>query len=159
MKIQSESDIITNSSSEAFMIVNKNSITSIKQAIAPLLRMMHIDETIDNVLEIVPAYDNYKKAIEHLILTGRCAPDYSEEYGEGRRSWNVDGYPVCSGKSEITPEIFEKAVYDFMDETCYKSDYPLIHDIKIKPKKPQYKQLADSIHNILYSTDYEAFYC
>lgn len=156
VKIQSESDIITNSSSEAFMIVDQDSITRIKQAAGHLIGIMGIDETVNNVLEITPDYSEFKDAIEHMILTGAYDP-YMDGENEIEDGGCVNGYPVCKDKSEITPEIFEKAVYDFMDFSC--GDYPLIHGVDIKPKKPEYQKIADAISDLIYSVSYEPFYC
>ncbi|WQJ53658.1 MAG: hypothetical protein [Wendovervirus sonii] len=168
MKIQSVSDIITNSSSEVFMVINDNQVKGLKEVISKMLKAFgNISEPIDEILEIKKIY-NYQaeENINTLILHGYISDTVWECWNDGflNENWQkVEGYPVCSSKSEITDEIFEKAASIYIEKmgSYYEeSDCgPIYTDLQIISKKPEYDEIVKNINELLHFINYEVYSC
>lgn len=157
-KIQSISDIITNSSSEAFMVITPDTLEQYKMLAQDVLNSFGIQEPIDNVLITMPKIDDSdKKLIKHFILTGHlllnCYDEFDIEKAESEENYKIiEGYPVCVTEEEITDEIFAKAAAVYNENTniiAYHEGYPIITGIYFKEKSPEYKQIAEALTNLI----------
>lgn len=104
IKIQSVSDIITNSSTEVFMVYDNNAFKNIKELVNAILALAGSDQTFDDLFEI--------KA---------CVSEYF-----------LDEYPEYAGLTEN--EILEKALMidaDNYDSYPYVNHYKVVaKDVK-----------------------------
>jgi len=163
--------VITNSSSEIFMVVDKNTIEEVKELAGNILKSLGNNENIDDVISIDPYIDeDTKLQIKYMILTGMFSRDIwnKDSYDEAMQrikdgeqdddEYSVSGYPVCNDESEITPEIFEKAMYDFSLECTDMYDYaPAVSDMVVSAKKPEYEQFAKNINELIHCVEHAIY--
>lgn len=131
--IQSVSDIITNSSSEIFMIYTDESVNKVKNLVNAILSSTGVPYRFDNLFSIEPSFD-YDNALEK----------YQFEK-------DTKGFP--------TNEELVKFVKDYDNE--HYDDPPLIDGIMVTPKKdtPEYQEIAKLIEEIPNMFDHAEFYC
>ena len=60
MEIKSITDVITNSSSEAFLLVNSDSIDKTRELINTILRVAGSNKTCDDLFDITPKVNEYR---------------------------------------------------------------------------------------------------
>lgn len=133
VKIQSISDIITNSSSEVFVIYDQNGIDTIKDIVNSILKLAKSEYSCDDLFDIQLVWD-----------------DIVEEY------YNGDGGFEGTGK---TLEEYRQDMQD--DRLYYREGCPTIEGIKITPKldTQECKDAADALSLIDKIFESDSFYC
>lgn len=130
LKIQSVSDIITNSSSEVFMIYNEDSIKQIKELVNAILSLNEDNKyTFDDLFTIEICFDK----------------DRLMEYTD-------DDYEGLSDE-----ELFEKA--QEYDEENYSEGYPIIDGYVVKAKDIKDESIAKKLSRIDKIFDTYVAYC
>lgn len=133
VKIQSISDIITNSSSEVFVIYDQNGIDTIKTLVNSILKLSKSEYSCDDLFDFEFIWD-----------------DITEEY------YNDDGGLERTGKT------LEEYRQD-MQNNClnWKEGYPLVIGIKVTPKLNtlECKEVADMLSKIDNIFKSDVFYC
>lgn len=133
VKIQSISDIITNSSSEVFVIYDQNGIDTIKTIVNSILKLAKSEYSCDDLFDIQFVWD-----------------DIAEEY------YNDDGGFKKTGK---TLEEYRQYLQD--ERLQYMEGAPVIIGIKVIPKlnTPECKEVADVLSTIDNIFKSDVFYC
>lgn len=126
IKIQSVSDIITNSSTEVFMVYDDSAFKNIKELVNAILALAGSDQTFDDLFEIkacvseyfIEQYPEYANLPEDELLAK------AQEIDEDR----YDGYPYVShykvtakeAKNIATAEILSKIdeIFDTYAHYC-----------------------------------------
>ena len=153
MEIKSITNVITNSSSEAFLLVNSDSIDKTRELINTILRVAGSTKTCDDLFDITPKVNEYR----------------AEWY------WNSQWQNEClnekfAGQTEIVlgrdnTTITEQEKADFICKKALEHednrgyDYeerPLIDGIKITPKSGVDDKGLDLINDIF---GCETIYC
>lgn len=98
VKIQSVSDIITNSSSEVFMIYDEAAFKSIKELVNAILALGNNDKTFDDLFEIKANVSEYFFD-EYPEYEGKGENEILEKAREADK-WR-DGYPYVDGYEVI----------------------------------------------------------
>ena len=130
LKIQSVSDIITNSSSEVFMVYNEDSIKQIKELVNAILSLSENNKyTFDDLFTIEICFDK-ERLMENT--------DYEYE-----------------GLSD--EELFEKA--QEYDEENYSEGYPIVDGYKVTAKNIKDDSVADKLSNLDKIFDTYVAYC
>jgi len=127
LKIQSQSDIITNSSSEVFIKYDKKAVDNFKDIIQNLFIAFNIQENIDDIVEFVPIADDVEYAIKH----------WQEEY-------NIERLP---NDHELSEYIFEKTANSFECGRCISRIFA--SDLKVRAKYPEYENVAKIIQKLI----------
>ncbi len=116
--IQSISDIITNSSTEVFMVYDKRAFDDIKDLVNAILNINKDNEyTFDDLFEIKESFDKEEFLYQY--------PQY---------------------KSLKDDEIIEKA--HKIDDENYGEGYPYVNGYIVKAKNPKNKEVAEKLSNI-----------
>lgn len=133
VKIQSISDIITNSSSEVFVIYDQYGIDKIKEIVNSILKLSKSEYSCDDLFDIQFEWD-----------------DIVEEY------YNDEGGFKGTG---MTLEGYRQKVQD--DRLDCREGRPVITGIKITPKLdiPGCKEAAHILETVNSIFESEVFYC
>ena len=116
--IQSISDIITNSSTEVFMVYDKRAFDDIKDLVNAILNINKDNEyTFDDLFEIKESFDKEEFLYQY--------PQY---------------------KSLKDDEIIEKA--HKIDDENYGEGYPYVNGYIVKAKNPKNNEVAEKLSNI-----------
>lgn len=127
--IQSISDIITNSSTEVFMVYDKRAFDDIKDLVNAILNINKDNEyTFDDLFEIKESFDKEEFLYQY--------PQY---------------------KSLKDDEIIEKA--HEIDDENYGDGYPYVNGYIVKAKNPKNKEVAEKLSNINRIFETYACYC
>lgn len=94
IKIQSVSDIITNSSTEVFMVYNDSAFKNIKELVNAILALAGSDQTFDDLFEIKAGVDEY--FIEQHPEYADLPEDELLAKAREIDSERYDGYPYVS---------------------------------------------------------------
>lgn len=133
VKIQSISDIITNSSSEVFVIYDQNGIDTIKDIVNSILKLAKSEYSCDDLFDIQLVWDDI-----------------------------VEQYYNDAGGFEGTGKTFEEYCQDTQDvHLYYREGCPIIEGIKITPKldTQECKEAADTLSLIDKIFESDLFYC
>ena len=148
MKINSMTDVITNSSTSVFVVYAESNIDSIKELVNSILA---IDGryTFDDLFNISLEF-NYD-------IIERYAEQLSEEFSEFAQD-NADYEKILNSfdeekKSRLADELWDFINYDY--EYCNKSPYDYI-SVTIKKDSPEIEKAAELISNIdrIFDIDY-----
>ena len=146
MKVKSVTNVITNSSSETFLVVNENAIDTVKNFINAILEAAGSEKTCDELFDITPSLcEDIEEYWEDW--------EWKEEYLEKK----FKGHSIPS--NFVIPEEEKQA---FILEKAKKHDWeggeesPCSKGIKIKPKSGVNIPDLDGINNIFCS---EERYC
>lgn len=133
VKIQSISDIITNSSSEVFTIYNQDGIDTIKDLVNSILKLSKSEYSCEDLFDFEFVWD-----------------EIVEEY------YNDDGGFEGTGQ---TIEEYRQHLQD--DRLCWGEGSPVIIGIKVIPKLniPECKEAADILSTIDNIFKSDVFYC
>lgn len=101
VKIQSVSDIITNSSTEVFMIYDEAAFKSIKELVNAILALGNNDKTFDDLFEIKASVSEYFFE-EYPEYEGKDENEILEKAREADK-WK-DGYPYVNGYEVIAKD-------------------------------------------------------
>lgn len=148
MKINSMTDVITNSSTSVFVVYAESNIDSIKELVNSILA---IDGryTFDDLFNISLEF-NYD-------IIERYAEQLSEEFSEFTQD-NADYDEILMSfdeekKSRLADELWDFINYDY--EYCNKSPYDYI-SVTVKKDSPEVEKAAELIGNIdrIFDIDY-----
>ena len=148
MKINSMTDVITNSSTSVFVVYAEHNIDSIKELVNSILA---IDGryTFDDLFNISLEFDY--DVIEHY------SEDLSEEFSEFAED-NADYDEILMSfdkekKSRLADELWDIINYDY--DNCYRSPYEYIA-VTVKKDSPEVEKAAELISNIdrIFDIDY-----
>ncbi len=148
MKINSMTDVITNSSTSVFVVYAESNIDSIKELVNSILA---IDGryTFDDLFNISLEF-NYD-------IIERYAEQLSEEFSEFAQD-NADYEKILNSfdeekKSRLADELWDFIDYDY--EYCNKSPYDYI-SVTVKKDSPEIEKAAELISNIdrIFDIDY-----
>lgn len=131
-KIQSISDIITNSSTEVFMVYSKESINSMKELVNALLEFGESKYSFDDLFEVLPEY----------VDEGELRAQYEEDGGEAT-GLSFEDYVIENNYNKLSDG----------------EGYPNIIGIKVIPKKHMAKGAAKLIESIPNIFEYKDVYC
>lgn len=127
--IQSISDIITNSSTEVFMVYDKRAFDDIKDLVNAILNINKNNEyTFDDLFEIKESFDEEEFLYQY--------PQY---------------------KSLKDDEIIEQA--HKIDDENYGEGYPYVNGYIVTAKNPKNKEVAEKLSNINRIFETYASYC
>lgn len=91
VKIQSVSDIITNSSSEVFVIYDQNGIDTIKTLVNSILRLSKSEYSCDDLFDFEFIWDDIAKEYYNddggLEKTGKTLEEYRQDMQNDRLYW------------------------------------------------------------------------
>lgn len=148
MKINSMTDVITNSSTSVFVVYAESNIDSIKELVNSILA---IDGryTFDDLFNISLEF-NYD-------IIERYSEQLSEEFSEFAQD-NADYEKILDSfdeekKSRLADELWDFINYDY--EYCNKSPYDYI-SVTVKKDSPEVEKAAELIGNIdrIFDIDY-----
>jgi len=136
MKIQSVSDIITNSSSEVFIKYDMPSLKAFKDTMQQLINAAGGNINLDDAIEIIPECDDIKCAIN-------C--------------WQCDkGEDRVPTDDEMIKYLYENVERSFkISERCY----PIVDKLTIKAKSPEYENLANLMQYFVKPFESKELYC
>lgn len=148
MEIKSITDVITNSSSEAFLLVNSDSIDKTKELIDTILRVAGSTKTCDDLFDITLKVDEcqtnwyWERSWYNECLKEKLAKD-------------IDDTTIT--EQEKADFIYRKAL-EFEDNRSYSysEDRPMLNGIKITPKSGVDDKGLDLINDIF---GCETIYC
>lgn len=153
MKIQSISDIITNSSTEVFVVYEENNIDSIKELVNSILSLVDPSKTCDDYFDIEMMI-NYEGLYNILYDTYNEKGDY--EFKEIEEFHNIGS----TGSYEDTLEYLETIPKDIIEKLFNDSSYYYMYEgVSIIPKTEEAKEVAkvlnkiDKIFEINYAED------
>lgn len=129
VKIQSVSDIITNSSSEVFVIYDQNGIDAIKTLVNSILRLSKSEYSCDDLFNFEFIWDDIAEEYYNddggLEKTGKTLEEYRQDMQNDRLNWR-EGSPLTIGIKVIpklnTPECKEVADMLSRIDNIFKSD-------------------------------------
>ncbi len=159
IKIQSISDLITNSSSEAFIVYDKGNITSIKELVNSILSLLDPSKTFDDYFKIEMHID-YSN-LESIFDTYYYEKDLYEDYPELQKYSLLDDSEQSKYLESLPIEIIEK-YFDLHNSKSYDRFYHMYEGFSIssKVKDPIVEKVAtvvnriDCIFNVDYLSDY-----
>jgi len=159
MKIQSVSDIITNSSSEVFMMVDTDNVQRIRDLIENLLISFNVNESLDDIMTITPVVSEYYiDDLKTLILTGHLNYTEYEKFSDRIE----EGYPLCEKEEDITDDMMLKAAIYYNENSSqyeYREGYPVVRRIELVAKNIKYNGIVDAINEMINNCPYEVWYC
>lgn len=97
LKIQSVSDIITNSSTEVFMIYDEKSIKQIKELVNAILDLGNYKERFDDLFECKITFNEERLIDENPEYKGLTEKELLEKAYEYDDDFRYDGYPIVNG--------------------------------------------------------------
>lgn len=110
LKVQTVSDIITNSSSEVFMVYDDKCINNIKELVNAILSINNTDVTFDDLFECKISFDKERlldDCPEYIDLTEEELLRKAKEHDDN----DYDSWPYINGVS-ITAKKNDKKVKD-----------------------------------------------
>lgn len=129
LKIQSVSDIITNSSTEVFMVYDDNALKQIKELVNAMLSLNENNKYTFDDLFIIEPYLN------------------TEEF--------LDEYPEYKGLSY--EQLLQKAYK--IDEENYCDGYPYVSGYTVEAKDPKNAEIAEKLSKLDKIFETYATYC
>lgn len=148
MKVKSLTDVITNSSSEAFLLVNSDSIDKTKELINTILRVAGSSKTCDDLFDIT-------LRVDESMTEWYWSRSWQNECLKEKLAKNIDDTTIT--KQEKTDFIYRKAL-EFEDnrDYGYSEERPLLEGIKITPKSGVDAKGLDLINDVF---GCETIYC
>lgn len=159
-KIQSISDLITNSSTEAFVVYDKGNVEDIKNLVDSILSLIDSSKTFDDyfTIEMLINYDDIQWIFDRYYESDECYEDvpelktYSKLEGEEATKF-IESLPV-----ERLDEIVDWA----NDDNLYRR-YQLYEGFVVNAKDendPIVKKVACVINNVdnIFDVDYSSDY-
>lgn len=155
--IQSISDLITNSSTEVFIVYDESNINDIKELVNAVLSLEDPSKTFDDyfTIEMLPNYDSISYAFEYLFDSG--VKDYPEvQVFNDLDSWEEERNYLESLPIDTLKEIVDRA----NDESWYSTfrlyeGYSVVSktDDLITRKVAGVLNAIDTIFSLDYSSD------
>lgn len=96
-KVQSISDIITNSSTEVFMIYDEESIKQIKELVNAILDLGNYKERFDDLFECKINFNEERLLDENPEYEGLTEKELLEKAYEYDDDFRYEGYPIVNG--------------------------------------------------------------
>lgn len=97
IKVQSVSDIITNSSTEVFMIYDEESVKQIKELVNAILDLGNYKERFDDLFECKITFDEERLLDENPEYKGLSEKELLEKAYEYDDDFRYEGYPIVNG--------------------------------------------------------------
>lgn len=131
MKIQSISDIITNSSSEVFTIYSEESLKAVKELVNSILELAGDRYNFDDYFDIDFAIDSsriddmkdlHPEITDEAELKKMVLEEYNHSIESGEGSWGVEGIivtakdPKCKKAAELIANI--ENIFDHEEMYC-----------------------------------------
>lgn len=159
INIQSISDLITNSSSEAFIVYDKGNIASIKELIDSVLSLLDPSKTFDDYFEI-EMHINYS-GLEDIFDRYCDKEDLYEDYPELKKYSLLDNSKQSKYLESLSTEVIKK-YFDLYNDKSYDRFYYMYEGFSISAKinDPIVEKAAavvnriDCIFDVDYSYDY-----
>lgn len=150
-KIQSISDVITNSSTEAFIVLQTRNLEDIKDLVNQILSIS-CNLTFDDLFTINLILDDY--TVEQMIEWG--VEEFIDFTGPVQEDISVSEYYNILDNLPL-----EKlnALQEYLEETYWDSNPRLFCDICVKAKNPTLERQARAIANIVNIFDVDYTYC
>ncbi len=147
MKIQSISDIITNSSTEVFVVYEENNINSIKELVNSILSLVDPSKTFDDYFDIEMMI-NYEGL--YYILCDLYNEEGDYEFKEVEEFHNIKSYEDALKYLETIPKDIIKKLFN---DSSY---YYMYEGISITSKTEKAKEVAKVLIKIdeIFSIDY-----
>jgi len=143
IKLHSVTDLITNSSTTIFTY-SDNSIEPLKEMINEILKTFNIDQTCDDMFDIIVLCSN-EYDYEYWLESNEM-PDGIDSDTDIKNLYN----DVITGKIP-KPKWFEEVE----EHEDYDGFLPSTY-ISLIPKEEKYNKIGNLIFKFLYSTDHEA---
>lgn len=161
MKIQSISDLITNSSTEVFVVYDESNIKSIKELVNAILSLSGTDKTFDDYFEISLDID-YDSVVNALDYLERYIDDevICEKIPEIKGYIELSCYNDQLKYAASLPKERLIKIIDFHNEEWCTSNYQLYSGISIVAKSDNAEEAAriidriDSIFDLDYISNY-----
>lgn len=160
INIQSISDLITNSSTEAFVVYDKSNIRDIKNLVNSILSLIDSSKTFDDyfTIEMLINYDDL-----HWIFDTYCEDeDFYDEVPEFK-TYSEMGYEEAKKFLESLPLEKIKSIFDWANDENYYRRYQLYEGFVVNTKDendPIVKKVASVINNVdnIFDVDYSSDY-
>ncbi len=160
VKIQSISDLITNSSTEAFVVYDKGNVRDIKNLVNSILSLLDPSKTFDDyfTIEMLINYDDLQRIFWRYHDDEKCYEDVPELKGFGEMDNEEAEKFLESLPLERVEEIFEWA----NDGDGYRR-YQLYEGFAVNAKDendPIARKVAIAINNVdnIFDVDYSSDY-
>ncbi len=147
INIQSISDLITNSSSEAFVVYDKGNVASIKELIDSVLSLLDPSKTFDDYFEI-EMHINYAD-LEDIFDTCCRKEDLYEDYPELKKYNLLDSSKQSKYLESLSTEVIKK-YFDLYNDKSYDRFYYMYEGFSIsaKIKDPIVEKVAAVINRV-----------
>lgn len=141
-KIKSKTDVITNSSTEVFTIVDQGLITRLQNLVDKLLgpgasKRFEFKLDYKSVLEDMEEYE-IKELNEYL---------------------NENGIPAKDLEDFVDSKLISGSTYDIISSWFIEREIPLYPPLLVVPKDPKDTEIAKAIEDIPGITEHIACYC
>lgn len=161
INIQSISDLITNSSTEAFVVYDAGNIEDIKNLVNAILSLLDPSKTFDDyfTIEMQVNYDGLNDIFNELCTNEELYENYPE----------LEGYSTIEDYLEqdkylrsLSTEVVE-GYFDYYNEDIYYDNYKYLYEgflISAKVDDPIVQKVASVINNIdnIFNVDYSSNY-
>lgn len=159
-KIQSISDLITNSSTEAFVVYDEGNIRDIKNLVNSILSLLDPSKTFDDyfTIEMLINYDDLQWIFERYYEDEECYDDVPElkDFGE------MDN-EEAQRFLESLPLERVKQIFDWANDDDWHKRYRLYEGFVVNAKDendPIAQKVAIAINNVddIFDVDYSSDY-
>lgn len=159
-KIQSISDLITNSSTEAFVVYDEGNIRDIKNLVNSILSLLDPSKTFDDyfTIEMLINYDDLQWIFERYYEDEECYDDVPELKGFGEMD-NEEAQRFL----ESLPLERVKQIFDWANDDNWYRRYQLYEGFVVNAKDendPIAQKVAIAINNVddIFDVDYSSDY-
>lgn len=159
-KIQSISDLITNSSTEAFVVYDEGNIRDIKNLVNSILSLLDPSKTFDDyfTIEMLINYDDLQWIFERHYEDEECYDDVPELKGFGEMD-NEEAQRFL----ESLPLERVKQIFDWANDDDWYRRYQLYEGFVVNAKDendPIAQKVAIAINNVddIFDVDYSSDY-
>lgn len=160
INIQSISDLITNSSTEVFIVYEESNIRSIKELVNSILSLNGDGKTFDDyfTIEMSINYDDLQYAIDDLIGNAK----FEEQFPEITTYENLEDYKESTRYLQSLPIDRITAIIEAANEDAWSARYRVYDGFIIKAKSddPIVEKVASVINGIdsIFEIDYDSNY-
>lgn len=160
INIQSISDLITNSSTEVFVVYAKENIESIKNLVNAVLSLENPDKSFDDyfTIEMVINYEDVSYALEDLYEDDGD----NEEFPEAEIYAEIEDWKKEREYVEGLPIERVEQIIDAANDKNWDTQYQLYSGFVVNPKveNPVTERVASIINNVdsIFDIDYSANY-
>lgn len=160
VKIQSISDLITNSSTEAFVVYDKSNMRDIKNLVNSILSLLNPYKTFDDyfTIEMLINYDDLHWIFERYYED----EDFYEEIPEFK-TYSEMGYEEATKFLKSLPLKRVEEIFDWANNDNWDRRYQLYEGFVVNAKDgndPVVKRVATAINHVdnIFDVDYSSDY-